>query len=390
LDCKPAGAHAPRFIKPIVTPQTLLVVTVSFLRLCKECFGVASLVAIVLASAAVAAGQSSEQDLPTPVRSYEIKGTIPALDMGDPRLTHHFYAFNATHGDLLITVESRNLNGDVDIFTAVNFKPLMKIPMYSQESSSMTTKSVYMRAEDILILRVEARTPNDDNGVYHIRFGGAFAPFNGGIPVAENEETTEAEKSASAPPRRGTRRVSSVGARVEEPPVTMAPESAATSEEKKPEATKSEEPKQPADTGSTGSASPKGRTRAARGPSRTRQTARKPPQAAKAETEKTSDEAPSPKPEVSAETENKANPPPPAPETEKQAAPAATAKQEGTTQPQPGAHLIIVETDGTRIDRPMSTIRRVIIDNGLIVVYLKNGKIERFAMSDVARMTIEP
>jgi hypothetical protein len=388
---KPSGAHASRFIRPIVTPQTLLVITVSFLRLCKECFGVALLVAIVLAFGTVAAGQSSEQELPTPVRSYEIRGTIPALDMGDPRLTHHFYAFNATHGDLLITVESRNLNGDVDIFTAVNLKPLMKIPMYSQASSSMTTKSIYMRAEDILILRIEARSPNDDSGVYHIRFGGAFAPFSGGIPVAENEETNEPEKSASAPPRRGTRRVSSVGARVEEPAITMAPESAATSEEKRAEATKSaEESTKPTGTGAT-----RGRTRATRGPSRSRPTASSTkataPKSAKAETEKRSDEAPSPKPDVSAETENKSGPPPsPATATEKQAAPTATAKQEGTTQPQPGAHLIIVETDGTRIDRPMGTIRRVIIDNGLIVVYLKNGRIERFAMSNVARMTIEP
>jgi hypothetical protein len=374
-------------LQQTVAPQTLLVVTVFFKKLSKGCFGVAWLSTILLAFAAVAAGQSSDQNLPTPVRAYDINGTIPALDMGDPRVTHHFYAFNATHGDLLITVESKNLNGDVDIFTAVNFKPLMKIPMYAQASSSMTTKSIYMRVEDILILRVEARSPNDDLGVYRIRFGGAFAPFSGGIPVAENEETTELEKSASAPPRRGTRRVSSVGARVEEPSITMAPESAPPpAEEKKAEATRSEESAKPAGTSTT-----KGRIRTARGSSRTRQTTRRPPKSAKAETEKTSDEVPSPKPDVSAETENKpVPPPPPAPETEKQAAPAATAKQEGTTPTQPGAHLIIVETDGTRIDRPMSTIRRVIIDNGMIVVYLKNGKIERFAMSDVARMTIEP
>ena len=71
--------------------------------------------------------QSSDQSLPTAVLTNEISGRIPALDLGDPRQTRHFYAFEATPGDLLVTVNSRNLNGDVDIFTAVTFRPLMKI-----------------------------------------------------------------------------------------------------------------------------------------------------------------------------------------------------------------------------------------------------------------------
>jgi hypothetical protein len=56
----------------------------------------------------------------------------------------------------------------------------------------------------------------------------------------------------------------------------------------------------------------------------------------------------------------------------------------------PAARLIIDEKDGTRIDRPMSTVRRVTIEGNAIVIILKNGKIERIAMSDVARMAIEP
>ena len=54
------------------------------------------------------------------------------------------------------------------------------------------------------------------------------------------------------------------------------------------------------------------------------------------------------------------------------------------------ARLIIEEKDGTRIDRPMSTVRRVTIEGNVIVIILKTGKIERIAMADVARMTIEP
>jgi len=52
--------------------------------------------------------------------------------------------------------------------------------------------------------------------------------------------------------------------------------------------------------------------------------------------------------------------------------------------------LIIEETDGTRIDRPMSTVRRVVIEGGTIVIVLKTGRIERVPMSVVAKMSIEP
>ena len=51
---------------------------------------------------------------------------------------------------------------------------------------------------------------------------------------------------------------------------------------------------------------------------------------------------------------------------------------------------MIEEKDGTRIDRPMSSVRRVVIEAGTIVVVLKTGRIERFPMSAVVRMAIEP
>lgn len=38
----------------------------------------------------------------------------------------------------------------------------------------------------------------------------------------------------------------------------------------------------------------------------------------------------------------------------------------------------------------MSTVRRVIIEGNTIVVILKTGRVERFAMANVARMAIEP
>jgi hypothetical protein len=38
----------------------------------------------------------------------------------------------------------------------------------------------------------------------------------------------------------------------------------------------------------------------------------------------------------------------------------------------------------------MSTVRRVIVENGVIVIVLKTGRIERIPMTNVARMAIEP
>ena len=158
--------------------------------------------------------QSSDQSLPTPVLTSEVNGTIAPLDLGDSRVTRHFYAFDASPGDLIITTDSKNLNGDIDVFTAVTFRPLMKTTMYANTQMPEVTKSIFLRVHQILILRVEARTPSDEAGSYHIRFRGSFEPFSGGIPVAEATEST-AESPRSS---RGTKRVSSVGATIAEPP----------------------------------------------------------------------------------------------------------------------------------------------------------------------------
>ena len=177
--------------------------------------------------------QSAEQNLPTPVFSNEINGKVAALDLGDSRLTRHYYAFEATPGDLIVTVNSRNLNGDVDIFTAVSFRPLTKVTIYEGITAPEVTKSLYFRSREILILRVEARTPNDDSGTYRITFSGSFQPFSGGIPVAENTPTeTDPEK----PDDRNVQRLSSVGATIPKPPGEVVEESKPeTAVEKPPE-----------------------------------------------------------------------------------------------------------------------------------------------------------
>ena len=316
----------------------------------------------------VSFGQSSDQSLPSPVLSKEISGRIKALDLGDPRMTRHYYAFSANPGDLLITVEGHNLNGDVDVFTAITLRPLMKTTMIATSQSSEITKGIYLRAHQILILRVEARTPNDDPGVYRIRFGGTFEPFSGGIPVAENAAPAE-----SAEDKGDANRLSSVGATIPRPVNETA--EAKPSPEKTPE--EAEITKKPVE-----KPSPAPRRNTARNTRRNTRTA--PPR-----------RTPAPKPTTETAKEK------PATTTETAPAPAEsttttttkTSKEKPANQelPQvPGTRLIIQQKDGTTINRLMSTVRRVVIEGPAIVIVLKTGKIERIAMANVARMSIEP
>src|SRR3989442_13769385 len=126
--------------------------------------------------------QSTDVRFPTPVQTNEIVGTIAARDIGDARLTDYFYTFTGVPGDLLITIESRNLNGDLDVFTAGELRPLLKITVYA-ESPSTVTKNIYFRKREGLILRIETGTPNDNKGTYQNRFSGSFETIS--VPLAD-------------------------------------------------------------------------------------------------------------------------------------------------------------------------------------------------------------
>lgn len=335
------------------------------IKFCRLFFVVLALASSLCALNGTAWGQSSDQNLPSPILSNEISGKIAALDLGDSRLTKHFYAFEANPGDLLITLTSRNLNGDIDVFTAVTFRPLMKSTMYATSQSSEITKGIYLRAHQILILRVEARTPNDELGSYHIRLGGTFAPFSGGIPVAENSATEE-----TAPEKADANRLSSVGATIPRPVEEVAAEP-----KQSPEKTTGSEVTSTAKT-TEKPATPTSRRTTPRNPRRgSRPAPTRPAPAKKAESEKAATE-------VTKEGEEKL--------TEKQAETNAPRTEKSQEIAPAGARLVIEEKDGTRIDRPMSTVRRVIVEGGTIVIVLKTGKIERIQMADVAKFAIEP
>ena len=89
-----------------------------------------------------ALAQSTDAEFPTPIRANEISGTIAPRDLGDARLTRYFYSLTGTPGDLIVTVESNNLEGDVDVFTANTLRPLAKVSMYAGSTASGGSKTI--------------------------------------------------------------------------------------------------------------------------------------------------------------------------------------------------------------------------------------------------------
>jgi hypothetical protein len=298
-------------------------------------------IAVFLLAVTSVSAQSIDPNTPSPVRSNSVTGRIAARDLGDARLTDHYYAFTGTPGDLLITVNSRNLNGDIDVFTAVTLRPLIKLTLYA-ESTAAVTKGIYLRKREDLILRVQARSPNDDEGTYRLFFGGSFEPIIGGPEIAE-AETPETPTTETTPPGgRKTKRVSSVGARIEEPEPPVTEVAATPTPEPTPEA-KSVETPVPEKSPEVESERPA----AARNTRGRRPAARRPT-------------------------------PPPAP------------KPEPEPEPEVGPRLVIETNDGTLINRSMSTVRRVTVENGQVVVTGRDGKIDRILLSNIVRMSIAP
>jgi hypothetical protein len=334
-----------------------------------------AVVLLLAAFAGYASAQSTDIAWPSPVRSNEVMGKIGARDLGDPRLTDHFYAFTGRPGDVLITVDSRNLNGDIDVFTLTGLRPLLKFTVYAG-SSSPITKSIYLRNQEDLILRVEGRTPNDDDAVYRLHFGGAFELITSG-PLAEHEDAMQLA-TAEEVPGKGGRRVSSVGARIEEPRAEVA-------EAPTPEPTPVE-PKEPEPKPAT-SKSPSRSSRARRPtPRRSRPTT--PAKRAETTAKNESENATPPVTEPAAE---------PKPPTVAKRPPRRGATTRGAAKPpaaqepeESGPRLMIETNDGTLVDRYMNSVRRVTVENGQVVVIGKDGKVQRIPLASVVRMTISP
>ena len=368
---------------------------------------------VILTLCASASAQSVEINSPTPVISNEIAGRIAPLDIGDSRSTRYFYNFNGQQGDLEFTVESFNLEGDIDIFLAKSMRPLTKVTLYAGTSSSKVAKSVYLRRDESLILRVQARTPNDAEGTYRIILGGAYMPAARLSGDSASTDKTNAvapspnPTSARSAERKG-KRVTSTGARIEEPvaevAVKVAPKSEEAPDPPPPVAAK----KAPAKTRPA-----RNRTR---GNSRAETARKRSPE--KPETGGDAEKGREGKTETANaasdernETGAAARPPAPKPErarpvrvprasrnknsnTAKSTGPpaesAAKSPSETPAPPAPSPRLVLVMRDGEQFVRDMSGVRRVTVEKGMIVIVSKNGKTERQPLAAVLRMSIEP
>lgn len=331
--------------------------------------------------------QSLDINSPSPVSTTEVVGRIVARDLGDARFTDHYYSFAGNKGDLLITVVSSNLNGDVDVFTAGTLRPLMKFTVYA-ESSSPITKAVFLRKREDLILRVQARSPNDEEGTYQIRFGGTFAALPESFGT-QSQTPTDESITLSSRSQTG-RRVSSVGARIEEPTPPPAEVAAAPTPEPAPEPT----PEMPVETSQPTVTEPTAeaeapRTESPRSAPTRRGSSRRSNTRARTEPAKPSEPSSSTE-EKPAEPAESATTTTPRRRGSRRNQPTETPTPPETPEPDAGPRLVIETADGTLVDRSMNTVRRVMVENGQVVVVSKDGRVQRIALSQVTRMSIAP
>ena len=359
--------------------------------------------------------QSTSQSYPTAITSNEISGKIPARDIGDARLTDYFYTFNGNQGDIFINVQTSNFNGDIDVFTAGNLKPLTKITIYADDTMRETGRVVYLRQPMKLVLRVEGRSPNDDAATFQIKFAGSFAPAEAAAETSAPE--TPAVKSENL----SNVRVNSVGTIIEVKPKPQTPpkETIAKKETKPRRKTSANTAKNKEDAKEKETApnkEEKAENKEIATEERKEQTA---VEKTDAETEKVkenpnkieekaapvvvvtdntakqdalpadAENLPKEKKENSAETAKNPTPKSSAKASAKSRLRSKAAQKTKEPNPLESIHLIILFKDGTRIERAMSEVVKFSVDKGVLVVVATDGSIGRYSILDVAKMTVE-
>jgi len=329
-----------------------------------EMLGCCSAVLIFVLSAF---SQSNDVNFPTPLTSTAVNATIKPRDIGDGRLTTYYYAFGGDQGDVFINVVTKNFDGDIDVFTADNMKPLTKMVIYSDSSANETGRLIYLRKTEKLLLRIEGRPPDDRPAIIQVKFGGSFVAMKGG-PGSESQAPTVAIGE------QGNVRVNSVGTIISVPEV------------KKPEV------KVPST--ETVAATPKKETK-------------KPLVDDSADKEKKTPTGKTPKPGkpkvvvtdsvAEKETTKEKEPQKPKTTVEKKPKPKNTAKVEKTDalpekekiDPLANIRLVVAFKNGDKLERPLAEVLKFSVDKGVLTVIAKDGSIRRYSMLDVAEVTIK-
>jgi hypothetical protein len=292
-------------------------------------------------------GQSTEQQFPSPIKENILTGKIAARDIGDSRLTTYFYTFNATQGDIVVTTNATNFNGDIDIYESETLRPLTKIRLFADFSADEISRTIYLRKSEKLLLRIEGRSPNDDDALFKIKFEGSFVPSNetenteASLPKVKEKIDTDIEVNSvgtiiSVRPK-PTPRVEI--AKVEEAEKTSKPKTAKVKKPKieipKVEIPKISVPK-----------IKKPRIVVAK------PKVEKPPKVKKSETAKVE-------------------------------------KDETLAIAKPEKFLVVIFLDGTRFEKSMKDVLKFSVEKETLTIISKNGEIKRYSIYDVAKLSIE-
>jgi hypothetical protein len=313
--------------------------------------------------------QSTEQKFPTAVTTNQINGKIVARDIGDSRLTTYYYTFNGTQGDIFLTIETINLNGDIDVFTADELRPITKIAVFADNSSDQTVRTIYLRKDEKLILRVEGKTPNDDDATFKIKFEGSFQAIE-----KSEDNTVEAPKVKTKTDSDVI--VNSVGTIIEVKPKPTPVSTTEIAKVEKPKAPKVKKTPKPKAEPTPIEEKPKvEENKEDTEPLPTQKPSVKPPKVKKPKVEVAEN---LPKPEKPKAEKPKKTPKPKAEPKSDQSAALENVK------------LLVELKDGRTFERPMSEVIRVNVDKeGMLTIVTKDGKIERYSILDVAKMTIQ-
>ncbi len=280
--------------------------------------------------------------------------------MGDSRQTSYFYAFEGVQGDIFINVVTKNLTGDIDVFTADSLQPLTKMVLFADSSFNETGRLIYLRKPARLILRVEGRTPNDDPATFRIKFAGSFVA----LAAIETEDAPVVERSERN--ENSGIRVNSVGTIIEVLPQPVEEKRSIEAEEKSlPEDTKT----------GIGERSIKDRpsTRSKPAPEVKTVFGGRPPKTKEPSTEEAPTKTDA---NTSGARRDRRDSMPPSPKVR-------------PPDPLASINLIILMKDGGSIERPMNEVVRFSVDKGVLTVVTKDGKTTRFSILNVERVTIQ-